>query len=195
MSTRPTDPYPARLEIDYPQSLNRVTTLLRLILAIPLFILMWVMSQSNNAIVLPTLLLIVVRKKYPRWWFDFNLEFSRFQGRIYAYLALLTDQYPSTEDEQSVHLELDYPNAATDLNRFLPIVKWILALPHYIVMVVLTLLATIAEIIAWLAILFTGAYPRPLFNFVVGVQRYNLRVGAYAFLMVTDRYPPFRLSA
>lgn len=194
MGMQPPDSYPARLDVDYPDRLNQLTTLLRLIWAIPILLLTYVLSQSNNAIVLPTLLLILFRQKYPRWWFDFNLELVRFQGRINAYLSLLTDQYPSTDEEQSVHIELDYPDAATELNRFLPIIKWILALPHYIVIVLLMVLSLLAEIAAWAAIVATGRYPRRLFDFVVGVQRWNLRVAAYAFLLNTDRYPPFRLS-
>ena len=195
MSAQMTNAYPARLEVDYPDSLDRLSTLLRLIFAIPILLLVSLMSYAqSNMVVLPTLVMILVRQKYPRWWFDFNLEYARFTGRINAYLALLTDRYPSTDEEQSVHIEVDYPNAA-QLNRFLPLVKWLLALPHYIVLAVLVILSTIAEIIAWVAIVATGAYPRPLFNFVLGVQRYSLRVSAYAFLMATDRYPPFRLSA
>ncbi len=195
MSAQTTNAYPARLEVDYPDSLDRLSTLLRLIFAIPILLLVSLMSYAqSNVVVLPTLVMILVRQKYPRWWFDFNLEYSRFMGRINAYLALLTDRYPSTDEEQSVHIEIDYPNAA-QLNRFLPLVKWLLALPHYIVLAVFVILSTIAEIIAWVAIVATGAYPRPLFNFVVGVQRYSLRVSAYAFLMATDRYPPFSLSA
>ena len=196
MSAQTTNAYPARLEVDYPDNLDRLSTLLRLIFAIPVLLLVSLMGYvGNNVIVVPTLVMILFRRKYPRWWFDFNLEYTRFSGRVNAYLALLTDQYPSTDEEQSVHIELDYPNAATELNRFLPLVKWLLALPHYIVIALLAILATVAEIIAWVAILVSGQYPRPLFNFVVGVQRHALRVSAYAALMVTDRYPPFRLGA
>ena len=195
MSAQMTNAYPARLDVDYPDNLDRLSTLLRLIFAIPIMLLVALMSYAqNNVIVLPTLVMILVRQKYPRWWFDFNLEYTRFTGRINAYLALLTDRYPSTDEEQSVHIEVDYPNAA-QLNRFLPLIKWLLALPHYIVLAVLVILSTLAEIVAWVAIVATGSYPRPLFNFVVGVQRYSLRVSAYAFLMATDRYPPFSLSA
>lgn len=195
MSAQMTNAYPARLEVDYPDNLDRLSTLLRLIFAIPIMLLAALMGYvGNNVVVLPTLVMILVRQKYPRWWFDFNLEYTRFSGRINAYLALLTDRYPSTDEEQSVHIEVDYPNAA-QLNRFLPLIKWLLALPHYIVLAVLVILSTLAEIVAWVAIVATGSYPRPLFNFVVGVQRYSLRVSAYAFLMATDRYPPFSLSA
>ena len=183
--------YPARLEIDYPEELNRLTTLLRPIWAIPVLILA---MAINSSLTFATLLMIVFRQRYPRWFFDFTLELTRFSTRLGAYLMLLTDQYPSSEDEQAVHLELDYPNARQDLNRWLPLVKWILALPHYIVLAVLFVIAAFAILIAWFAILFTGRYPRGLFDFVVGVNRWGLRVNAYAFLLTTDEYPPFRLN-
>ena len=138
--------------------------------------------------------MIVFRQRYPRWWFDFARELVRFSARIGAYLLLLTDQYPSTVDEQSVHLEIDYPDAKRDLNRWLPLVKWFLAIPHYIVLAVLAIIALFAVVFAWFAILITGRYPRALFDFVVGVDRWCLRVTAYAFLLVTDLYPPFSLS-
>ena len=195
MSAMSADAYPARLEVDYPERLDRITTLLRLILIIPVVLLLSLMSYvGNNVVVLPTLVTLLVRRKYPRWWFEFNLEYTRFTGRVNAYGALLTDRYPSLDEEQSVRIELDYPDAA-NLNRFLPLIKWLLALPHYIVLALLMVASLLAEIVAWLAILATEKYPRPLFNFVVSVQRYNLRVNAYAFLLVTDRYPPFRLGA
>lgn len=195
MSAMSANAYPARLEVDYPERLDRITTLLRLILLIPVVLLLSLMNYvGNNVVVIPTVVLILIRRKYPRWWFDFNLEYTRFMGRVNAYGALLTDQYPSLEDEQSVHIEVDYPDTA-NLNRFLPLIKWLLALPHYIVLALLMVLSLLAEIISWVAILATEKYPRPLFNFVLGVQRYSLRVNAYAFLLVTDRYPPFSLSA
>jgi len=141
-----------------------------------------------------TALMILFRQTYPRWWFDFVRELTRFSSRVMAYFALLTDTYPSTVDEQSVHLEIDYPDVEQDLNRWLPLVKWLLAIPHYIVLVVLSILAVFAVVIAWFAILFTGRYPKGLFDFVVGVGRWGLRVQAYAFLLVTDRYPPFSMK-
>jgi hypothetical protein len=141
-----------------------------------------------------TLLMILFRRRYPRWWFDFARELVRFEARVGAYLALLTDRYPSTVDEQAVHLEFDYPDVEQDLSRGLPLVKWLLALPHYLVLVVLGIIAVFAIVIAWFAILFTGRYPRGLFDYVVGVGRWGLRVQAYAFLLVTDRYPPFSLK-
>jgi hypothetical protein len=205
--------YPARLEVAYADQLNRVTTLFRIVLIIPIAIIYGVLTAGATQTVydrsgqvvsttsggiaaglfLATLLMILFRQRYPRWWFDFALELARFGARLGAYLVLLTDQYPSTVEEQDVHLEIDYPDVERDLNRWLPLVKWLLAIPHYLVLLVLTLGALFAVVFAWFAILFTGRYPRGLFDFVVGVGRWWLRVQAYAFLLVTDRYPPFSL--
>jgi Domain of unknown function (DUF4389) len=148
----------------------------------------------SSGLFVATVLMIVFRSRYPRWWFDFARELTRFGARIAAYFALLTDAYPSTVEEQSLHLEIDYPNVERDLNRWLPLVKWLLAIPHYIMLIVLGLAAFVAVVIAWFAILITGRYPRALFDFVVGVGRWSLRVIAYAFLLITDRYPPFSLN-
>ena len=137
--------------------------------------------------------MILFREKYPRWWFDFNLQLARFSTRVVAYMGLMSDQYPSTDEEQYVHLELDYPNVEADLNRWLPLVKWLLAIPHLIVLAFLGVAAGVAVILAWFAILFTGKYPRGLFDFVEGVMRWALRVEAYAVFLVTDQYPPFSL--
>jgi hypothetical protein len=203
-STPTGTPYAARLTIDYPERLNRVTTLLRLIWIIPIAVILSLVSatgdgaRSGGAVLgglwVAIALMIAVRVLYPRWWFDFARELTRFGARVGAYFALLTDRFPSTVDEQSVHLEIDYPNVERDLNRWLPLVKWLLAIPHYIVLVFLFIGAAVAIIIAWFAILITGRYPRPLFDYVVGVSRWSLRVSAYAFLLVTDRYPPFSLQ-
>jgi len=141
----------------------------------------------------PPLLMIVFRQKYPRWWFDWNLELSRFGARFGAYLALLRDEYPSTDEEQAIHLTVDYPDVPNELNRWLPLVKWLLAIPHYIVLFFLGIGAFVAVVIAWFAIVLTGRYPRGLFDYVVGVARWGYRVAAYAFLLITDRYPPFSL--
>ncbi len=208
-------PYAARLEIDYPERLDRLTSVFRLIWLIPIVVVagvltgsgsQWVVTNSGEwvqgsamgiggGLFLATLLMILVRRRYPRWWFDFHVELTRFSARVSAYAGLLTDRYPSTTDEQSVHLDIDYPDAGRDLNRWLPLVKWLLALPHWIILGVLSVLAMFAVVIAWFAILFTGRYPRALFDFVVGVSRWGLRAWAYSFLLVTDRYPPFRLGA
>jgi hypothetical protein len=196
--------YAARLNIDYPERLDRLTTLLRVIWVLPIaVVLSLVMATGDGArtggalfggLWLATVLMVAFRVLYPRWWFDFARELTRFGARVGAYLALLTDRYPSTVAEQSVHLELDYPDVERDLNRWLPLVKWLLAFPHYIVLAVLWIGAVFAIVAAWFAILVTGRYPQALFDYVVGVSRWSLRVSAYAFLLVTDRYPPFSLK-
>jgi hypothetical protein len=202
MHTTP-EPYAARLNVDYPEKLDRLTTLLRVIWVLPIaFILSLVIATGDGArtggaffggLWLATVLMVAFRLLYPRWWFDFARELTRFGARVGAYLALLTDRYPSTVEEQSVHLDIDYPDVERDLNRWLPLVKWLLALPHYIVLAVLWIGAVFAIVAAWFAILVTGRYPQALFDYVVGVSRWSLRVSAYAFLLVTDRYPPFSL--
>jgi Domain of unknown function (DUF4389) len=219
MSAQNTPPaptaYPARLEVDYTVEHNRVTTLFRVVLVIPIAIVYGALTagatstiyhegsgqtvtRTSGGIVaglfVATLLMILFRQRYPRWWFDFARELTRFAARIGAYVVLLTDDYPSTVEEQRVHLDIDYPDAERDLNRWLPLVKWFLAIPHYIVLFFLSIGAFVVVVIAWFAILFTGHYPRGMFDFVVGVGRWALRVNAYAFLLVTDQYPPFSLN-
>jgi hypothetical protein len=197
-------PYAARLTVDYPERLDRLTTFFRMIWILPIAFILSLVSvtgdgaRSGGAVLgglwVAIALMIAVRMLYPRWWFDFARELTRFGARVGAYFALLTDRFPSTVDEQSVHLEIDYPDVQRDLNRWLPLVKWILAIPHYVVLVFLMIGAIVAIVIAWFAILITGRYPRPLFDYVVGVGRWSLRVNAYALLLVTDRYPPFSLA-
>ena len=202
--------YPVQFDVDFPvRSLNRATTAFRIFLAIPILIVlgtlpsetlrsgnetaMKTMAITSGLVFVPLVLMIVFRQKYPRWWYDWNLNLMRFSNRVAVYLALLDDHYPSTDDEQAVHLDFPYPDAH-QLNRWLPLIKWFLALPHYLVLIFLGVGACVAVIIAWFAILFTGAYPRGLFDFVVGVIRWSNRVTGYAFTLVTDEYPPFSLS-
>jgi hypothetical protein len=153
------------------------------------------MSGAGGMLFLGPLLMILFRRKYPRWWFDWNLELQRFTNRVVAYVALMDDRYPSTDDEQAVHLDYVYPDASRDLNRWLPLVKWLLAIPHFIALIFLWIAALVVIVLAWFAILFTGSYPRGMFDFVEGVLRWGQRVIAYALLLVTDRYPPFSLAA
>ena len=205
-------PYPVQFAIEYPdRELNRLTTAFRLIWVIPISIVLATLSGEHAAgyeygqywhfgaalgggLFLGPLLMILFRQKYPRWWFDWNLELLRFQNRVGVYFALLDDRYPSTDEQQSVRLDFPYPDAQRDLNRWLPLVKWFLAIPHYVVLLFLWLAGFVCVILAWFAILFTGRYPRGLFEFVVGVTRWGNRVLGYAFLLVTDEYPPFRLE-
>ena len=199
--------YPVQFSVEYPdRELNRLTTAFRLIVAIPILIVaasiggvgskhaVTIAVGSGGLLFLPPLLMIVFRQKYPRWWFDWNLELLRFENRIGVYLALMDDRYPSTDERQAVTLDFPYPDAERELNRWLPLVKWLLAIPHYIVLIFLWIAAVVSVVIAWFAILFTGRYPRGLFDFVLGVLRWGNRVTAYAFVLVTDQYPPFRLD-
>jgi hypothetical protein len=200
----PEQPYPLQFSVEYPdRDLNRVSTFFRLFAAIPILILLATVAGhvgggtaiGGGILFLPALLMILFRRKYPRWWFDWNLQLLRFTNRVGVYLALMDDRYPSTDEDQSVRLELVYPDVERDLNRWLPLVKWLLAIPHFIVLLFLWIAAIVVAIVAWFAILFTRRYPRDMFDFVAGVIRWQNRVAAYAFVLVTDRYPPFRLGA
>jgi Domain of unknown function (DUF4389) len=204
--------YPVQYAVDYPdRSLNRLTSFFRIFTAIPIVILLGtitgyqtsydtgpttttVVVTGTGLLFAPAFLMILFREKYPRWWFDWNLELMRFMNRVGVYCALMDDRYPSTDDHQAVHLDFGYPDVKTELNRWLPLVKWLLAIPHYFVLFFLYIGAFFAVIAAWFAILFTGRFPRGIFNYLVGVGRWHNRVVGYAGILVTDKYPPFRLS-
>jgi hypothetical protein len=209
------DDYPVRLAVDYPdRRLDRLTTAFRIFTVIPIAIVLamiggypgggfedgsggttsTIVIGGTGLLFLPPLLMILFRRKYPRWWFDWNLELLRFANRVCIYIALMNDRYPSTDEHQSVHLDVEYPDAQRDLNRWLPIMKWLLAIPHYVVLFFLFIGAFFAVVAAWFAILFTGRYPRGIFDYVEGVFRWHNRVTGYAFILITDRYPPFRLG-
>ena len=186
--------FPATLSIDYKSERNRITTFFRFFLSIPIVVVSFVLTRFTSIIVFPVLLMLVFQRKYPKWWFDFNLANTQFATRVMSYVLCLVDEYPSTDEEQSVHLNLEYPDAKTQLNQFLPIVKWILVVPHYICLALLLIISTLVSLLAWLAILFLGKYPESYFNYQIGVCRWCLRVEAYAFLLTTDKYPPFSLK-
>jgi Domain of unknown function (DUF4389) len=187
------DAYPATLSVDYPdRDLDRVSTGFRIFTVIPIAIVLATLARAA-ILFISVLLMLVFRRKYPRWWYDWNLQWTRFASRVVAYLFLLDDRYPSTDEEQYVHIEFPYPDAERDVSQFMPLVKWLLAIPHLIVLFFLTIGAIFAAIFAWFAIVFTGRYPRGFFDYVEGVMRWHLRVQAYAFILVTDQYPPFRL--
>ncbi len=219
MDTASVSAYPATLSIEYPErELDRLTSAFRILAVIPILIVLGGLTGSGQGreynytvdgmekttsygvavtagiLFLSTMLMIVFRQKYPRWWYDWNLQFTRFSTRVGSYLVLLRDEYPSTDEEQAVHIDFIYPDVKKDLNRWLPLVKWLLAFPHYIVLAFLIIAAVISTIFAWFAIVFTGRYPKSLFEFVVGVLRWGLRVEAYATILITDKYPPFSLD-
>jgi hypothetical protein len=210
--TATTATYPVEFDVDYPdRQLDRLSSFFRIFYALPILVVLAAIGGTaldagrdeellfagfaSAVLFVPPLLTILFRQKYPQWWFDFNLAYLRFDNRVLAYLLLLRDEYPSTDEEQAVHLHLPMPDVPVDLNRWLPLVKWFLAIPHYLVLIVLDLVVVLAAIGTWFAILFTGRHPRPLFDFTVGVMRWHNRVVAYALVLVTDRYPPFRLAA
>lgn len=202
--------YSTTLSIDFPEGKrDRLTCFFRPFVAVPIAIVLGLVSGTSpgfhhdamraiygagGILFMPVLLMLLFRAKYPRWWFDWNLGLIRFSTRVAAYFALLRDEYPSTDEEQAVHLDIVYPDAKEDLRRGMPIVKWFLAIPHYVVLVFLIVAAVVCTLIAWFAILFTGRYPHALFGFVVGVIRWEIRVVSYAFLLTTDDYPPFSLE-
>ena len=206
------DAYPARFSVDYPdRELNRLTTGFRIFTVIPIAIVLgaiggysstWgggtrvttVAVGGTGLLFIPPLLMILFRQKYPRWWYDWNLELLRFANRVGIYVALMDDRYPSTDEQQSVRLDFAHPDAQQELNRWLPLVKWFLAIPHYVVLFFLYIAAVVLVIVVWFAILFTGRYPRGIFDYVEGVIRWHNRVVGYAFVLVTDQYPPFRLG-
>jgi hypothetical protein len=208
------DEYPVRFSVDYPdRALDRLTTALRIFTVIPIAIVLasiggypgdggygggsretTIAIGGTGLLFIPPLLMILFRQKYPRWWFDWNVELLRFTNRVGTYVALMNDRYPSTDERQWVQLDFPYPDARRDLNRWLPLVKWFLAIPHYVVLFFLYLGVIVTVIVAWFAILFTGRYPRGIFDYVEGVIRWHNRVIGYAFILVTDRYPPFALS-
>jgi hypothetical protein len=207
----PPPAYPVNLSVEYPdRPLDRLTTAFRIFVAIPIMIVLgavsgttWsyysssgtvhVVAGAGGLLFLGPLLMILFRQKYPRWWIDWNLELQRFTNRVLVYVLLMDDRYPSTDQEQGLRLDYVYPDVPRELNRFLPLVKWLLVIPHLIVLAFLWIAVFFVVIVAWFAILFTGRYPRGIFDFVEGVVRWGQRVVAYAFTLVTDRYPPFSL--
>ena len=203
--------YPLTFSVKYPEKLSRLTTFFRLFMAIPIAIIVsivlgaepvlgegvnvvYYVAGTLSSIGFATALLIIFRYKYPRWWFDFHLEAYRFSTRVSVYVLLLRDEYPSTDEHQAVKLDIAYPDVQNDLNRFFPLIKWLLAIPHYIVLFALWIVSIPVVVVAWFAILITGKYPRPLFDYIVNVQRWGLRVWAYVSLLATDKYPPFTFS-
>ena len=186
--------YPVNLKIDYSDSSDRLTALFRLILVIPIVIILGLISSYAEALSFAIAMMILFKEKYPKWWFDWNIGITKFAYRIAAYVFLMRDEYPATDNDQSVHLTVPYPDVKQDLKRWMPLVKWILVIPHIIVLIIIFIGVVLGIIFALFAILFTGKYPKGIFNFIEGFMRWTLRVSAFALLLTTDQYPPFRLS-
>ena len=212
------DMYPVEYDVEYPEEKrNRLSALVRIILAIPILFIGWLLGGAASiddealrgadiwlrveiwilaaGLPIAIALMILFRKKYPRWWFDWNLELTRFVARVSAFVLLLRDEYPSTDERQAVTLNIAYPDVEGQLNRVLPLIKWFLAIPHFIILIFLWLAALVVSFLAWIVIVITARHPRWMFNYIVGLERWTYRVFAYAFLMTTDRYPPFRFRA
>ena len=208
--TEEKEKYPVSLSIDYPEKADRLTTFFRIFTVIPIAVILALLLGyehdpdcspaceweffSVGFVFIPALLMILFREKYPRWWFDWNVSLTRFSTRVFSYLILLTHVYPSTDEDQAVHIDIPYPDVKAELHRGMPLVKWFLAIPHVFILCFLFIGLAACTVIAWFAIIFTSRYPKGLFDFVVGVMRWSIRVGAYACLLTTDRYPPFRLG-
>ncbi|MBJ7330329.1 MAG: DUF4389 domain-containing protein [Solirubrobacteraceae bacterium] len=207
----PPDPYPVTYDVDYPdRQLNRLSTFFRLFAVIPIAIVLGTVSgatwsasyeevktygtAAGGVLFAGPLLMIVFREKFPLWWQEWNRQLLAFTLRVGVYMALQDDRYPSTDETQSVTLHVPDVDAKEHLNRWLPLVKWFLAIPHYIVLGFLWLAGFFVLIFVWFSILFTGRYPRGAFDFLVGIERWHVRVISYAFLLVTDKYPPFSLN-
>ena len=186
--------YPVTLKIEYPGKSNKSTAFFRIVLIVPIIIISSLITSYAEALILAVALMILFREKYPKWWFDWNISITKFGYKIASYGLLMRDEYPSTDDEQAVKVNIPYPNVKTDLNRWMPLVKWILIIPHIIVLTFIFIAVVICSVFAWFTILFTGRYPKEVFNFVEGFLRWSLRVNAYAFLLTTDEYPPFSLK-
>lgn len=188
----PRGAYPVRLEMAYSDSLSRLT-FVKWILAIPHYLILYAFNIAFEVISLIALFAILFTKSYPKGLFDFAVNMTRWRMNVVAYTEFIRDEYPPFSfdaDAYPVTFEVDYP---TDLARFAPLYKWILAIPHFIIVAVLGVVSFFTVIIAGFAVLFSGTYPQGLYKFNVGVQRWTQRASLYA-LFMTDEYPPFSLD-
>jgi urea transporter len=187
--------YPVRFDVEYPDRLSRWKIFVKWLFAIPHLIIIYLLGIVNSVMIFIAFFAVLFTKKWPRGMFDFSVQIQRWTANVLAYfLVLLRDEYPpfsGDAGEYPVTLEIDYDD---DLSRWQIFVKWLLAIPHLIVLVFLAIVVYVVVIIAFFAILFTARYPRGLFDFVVGTYRWYMRVNAYAFWFMTDRYPPFSLK-
>jgi hypothetical protein len=191
----PASDYPVTFDVEYPEGLSRWKIFLKWLFAIPQFIIVYLLQAVNSILVFIAFFAILFTKKWPRGLFDFSVQIQRWTFNVYAYaVTLQRDEYPPFTGEAGqypVALEVDYDD---NLSRWQIFLKWLFALPHLIIVTFLALAAIVVVFIAFFAILFTGKYPRGMFDFVTGTLRWYVRVNAYAFWLMTDRYPPFSLE-
>ena len=185
--------YPVKLNIDYSESSNRLTAIFRLILVIPIVFILALISTYAEALSLAIAMMILFKEKYPKWWFEWHIGITKLTYRIAAYVFLMRDEYPSTDHDQSVQIDVPYPDVKNDLKRWMPLVKWFLVIPHIIALIFIFIGVLICTVFSLIVILFTGRYPKGIFDFAEGFFRWTLRVSAFALLLTTDEYPPFRL--
>jgi Domain of unknown function (DUF4389) len=187
--------YPVEFDVEYPERLSRWKIFLKWLFAIPHLIIVYLLGIVNGVLILIAFFAILFTKKWPRSLFDFSVMTQRWTFNVYAYaVLLLRDEYPpfsGDAGEYPVILEVDYDE---NLSRWQIFVKWLLAIPHLLVLAILGIAVSVVVLIAFFAILFTGRYPRGMFDFMVGTMRWYVRVNAYAFWLMTDRYPPFSLK-
>jgi hypothetical protein len=186
--------HPVTFDIAYPERLNRWLILVKWLLAIPHLIIANLLDNVAQLLAFVAFFTILFTGKWPEGMFKFTVGCLRWQYNVYAYVLLLRDEYPPFSfdpGQYAVAFDVAYPEK---LNRWLVFVKWLLIIPNLIVFLLVALAWAITLIVAWFAILFTGRYPRGLFDFAVGVMRWSARLNAYVYLM-TDKYPPFSTSA
>jgi hypothetical protein len=184
---------------------NRVTALFRIILVVPMAIFLAAFTPSvadlesgdlnslyAGFFALPVGLAIVFRQVYPSYLLAFNEALLSLQTRVNAYVVLLTDEYPSIEENDVVSVTFPEVDAKA-LNRWLPLIKWLLAIPLYLVGIVYIVYAAFLTLFAWISILFSGNFPEFCAEGIVGVIAYWNRVVGYALILVTDEYPTFSL--
>jgi hypothetical protein len=186
----PASGYPVTLDVPYPESLSRWLIFVKWLLAIPHFAIIYVLSLVMSVLTFIAFFAILFTKKYPDSLFTFAVGIQRWTYNVYAYVGLLRDEYPPFSLDAGQYPVVFEAGAPGDLSRWLIFVKWLLVIPNVIVYLFVAIAAIVVGFIAWFAILFTGKYPRGMFDFVVGSMRWGARMNAYCNLW-TDQYPPF----
>jgi len=192
-ASMPSSSYPVRYDVEYPENLSRWLIFVKWLLALPHYVVIYLLGIAWELVTFIAFFAILFTKKYPEGMFKFSVGVRRWQANVTAYIGLLRDEYPPFSldpGKYAVTYEVDYPE---ELSRWLIFVKWLLAIPHIIVLALLAVVMLVVGIVAWFAILFTGRFPRSLFDFAVGVQRWSERVNCYISLF-TDAYPPFSMA-